>query len=150
MAIIPVPQLSDNYAYLVSDDAGVCGVVDCAEAASVLDEVRRSGLKLAAVLSTHWHFDHVGGNNDLASHVPGLKVYGARAERGRVPALTDGVDDGDTIAIGALKAKVIGIPAHTNGHVAYYFPALKSVFTGDTLFIGGCGRVFEGKAATMV
>jgi len=79
-----------------------------------------------------------------------LRVYGASAERGRIPALTDPVEDGGKVRIGALEASVIGIPAHTNGHVAYYFPALTSVFTGDTLFIGGCGRVFEGKAATMV
>ena len=126
MAIIPVPQLSDNYAYLVVDDAArQCGVVDCAEADKVLAEVNRRGLQLIAVLPTHWHFDHVGGNEDLVKALPGLRVYGARGERGR-------------------------IPAHTNGHIAYYFPQLNAVFTGDTLFIAGCGRVFEGKAQTMV
>jgi hydroxyacylglutathione hydrolase len=150
-AIVPVPQLSDNYAYLVIDEAAkVCGVVDCAEADKVLAEVSRRKLKLVAVLSTHWHFDHVGGNQGLVNAQPGLKVYGARAEGGRIPALTDPLDDGDTVRIGSLEGRVIGIPAHTNGHIAYYFPQLKAAFTGDTLFVAGCGRVFEGKAATML
>jgi len=151
MAIIAVPQLSDNYAYLVVDDtSGECGVVDCAEAGKVLAEVERRKLKLIAVLPTHYHFDHVGGNEDLARAIPGLRVYGARGERGRIPAQTHPVDDGDTVEVGALRGRVIGIPAHTNGHIAYHFPQLNAVFTGDTLFIAGCGRVFEGKAQTMV
>ncbi len=151
MAIIPVPQLSDNYAYLVVDDqTNQCGVVDCAEADKVLAEVNRRQLRLVAVLPTHWHFDHVGGNQDLVRAIPGLRVYGARGEHGRIPAQTHEVDDGDTVEVGTLKGRVIGIPAHTNGHIAYYFPQLNSVFTGDTLFIAGCGRVFEGRAQTMV
>ena len=80
MAIIPVQQLSDNYAYLVVDDASKeCGVVDCAEADKVLAAVRQHGLKLTTVLPTHYHFDHVGGNEDLARALPGLRVYGARS-----------------------------------------------------------------------
>jgi hydroxyacylglutathione hydrolase len=151
MAIIPVPQLSDNYAYLVvDDDSKQCGVVDCAEADKVLAEIKRRGLRLIAVLPTHWHFDHVGGNEDLVRAMPGLRVYGARGENGRIPAQTHPVDDGDTVEVGALKGRVIGIPAHTAGHIAYYFPQLNAVFTGDTLFVAGCGRVFEGKARTMV
>jgi hydroxyacylglutathione hydrolase len=151
MAIIPVTQLSDNYAYLIVDDATKeCGVVDCAEADKVLAAVKQHGFKLTTVLPTHYHFDHVVGNEDLASAIPGLRVYGARNENGRIPAQTHPVDDGDTVEVGGLKGRVIGIPAHTNGHVAYYFPQLKALFTGDTLFIAGCGRVFEGKAQTMV
>jgi hydroxyacylglutathione hydrolase len=151
MAIIAVPQLSDNYAYLIVDDSSnQCGVVDCAEADKVLAEVNRRGFKLVAVLPTHYHFDHVGGNEDLVRALPELRVYGARGERGRIPAQTHAVDDGDTVEVGSLRGRVIGIPAHTNGHIAYHFPDLKAVFTGDTLFIAGCGRVFEGKAQTMV
>jgi hydroxyacylglutathione hydrolase len=151
MAIIPVPQLSDNYAYLIVDDATKeCGVVDCAEADKVLAEVNRLGLKLVAVLPTHWHFDHVGGNEDLVRALPSLRVYGARAENGRIPAQTNPIDEDGTVQVGGLTGRVIGIPAHTNGHVAYYFPQLNAVFTGDTLFIAGCGRVLEGKAQTMV
>ena len=151
MAIIIVPQLSDNFAYLVVDDASEqAAVVDCAEAGKVIAAAERHGVKLIAVLTTHWHGDHSGGNQDIVAKLPGLKVYGASAEGGRIPALTNPVADGDTFRIGALEARVLGIPAHTNGHVAYYFPALGAVFTGDTMFIAGCGRVFEGKAETMV
>lgn len=151
MSIIAVPQLSDNYAYLIVDEASKqCGVVDCAEAAKVLDAVRQHGLKLVAVLPTHWHFDHVGGNEYLVRALPELRVYGAVGERGRIPAQNHQVDDGDTVEIGSLRGFVIGIPAHTNGHIAYHFPQLNAVFTGDTLFVAGCGRVFEGKAANMV
>ena len=92
----------------------------------------------------------MGGNEDLARAVPGLRVYGARGEHGRIPAQTHEVDDGDTVEVASLKGRVIGIPTHTNGHIAYYFAGLNAVFTGDTLFIAGCGRVFEGRAQTMV
>jgi hydroxyacylglutathione hydrolase len=151
MAIVTVPQLSDNYAYLVIDDGSKeCAVVDCAEADKVIASAKSNGAKIVAVLTTHWHGDHSGGNSDIASKIPGIKIYGASAEGGKIPALTNPLTDGDKVRIGALEGRVIGIPAHTNGHVAYYFPTLSAVFTGDTMFIGGCGRVFEGKAATMV
>lgn len=151
MAIVTVPQLSDNYAYLIINDASKeCAVVDCAEPDAVIAAAKSQGAKLVAVLTTHWHGDHSGGNEDIAAKVPGIKIYGARAEGGRIPALTNPVAEGDQLRIGALEGRVIGIPAHTNGHVAYYFPALAAVFTGDTMFIAGCGRVFEGNVATMV
>ncbi|MGO9449689.1 MAG: hydroxyacylglutathione hydrolase [Candidatus Binataceae bacterium] len=151
MAVFIVPQLSDNFAYLVTGDgSNECAVVDCAEADKVIAAARQHGLKLTAVLTTHWHPDHSGGNEEIAAKVPGILIYGARAENGRIPALTNPVEDGGTVKIGKLEGRVIGIPAHTNGHVAYYFPSLGAVFTGDTMFVGGCGRVFEGKAATMV
>jgi len=151
MVIVTVPQLSDNYAYLVIDDANKeCAVVDCAEADKVIAAAKAQGVKLSAVLTTHWHGDHSGGNEDIAAKVPGIKVYGASAEGGKIPALTNPVADGDKVRIGGIEGRVIGIPAHTNGHVAYYFPSLDAVFTGDTMFIGGCGRVFEGNASTMV
>lgn len=151
MAVITVPQLADNYAYLVVDDRSLeAGVVDCAEAGRVLDAVKQHALKLVAVLSTHWHADHVGGNQDLLRAQPQLRVYGARAEGGRIPGLTEPLNDGDPVQIGAVRGRVIGIPAHTSGHIAYYFPELRALFSGDTLFVGGCGRLFEGRAATMV
>jgi hydroxyacylglutathione hydrolase len=151
MPIVTVAQLSDNYAYLVIDDGSKeCAVVDCAEADKVIAAAKSHGAKIVAVLTTHWHGDHSGGNHDMASRLPGIKVYGASAEGGKIPALSNPVADGDQVRIGALEGRVIGIPAHTNGHVAYYFPTLSAVFTGDTMFVGGCGRVFEGKASTMV
>lgn len=148
MKVIPIPQLSDNYAYLVIDPATrEAGIVDCAEPAPILEAVDREGVTLTAILPTHHHFDHVGGNEDLLAARPGLTVYGFDD---RVPGLTDRVGQGDRVRVGSLEARVLSIPAHTTGHIAYYFAKENAVFTGDTLFAGGCGRLFEGDAAMMV
>ena len=151
MEVVPVPQLSDNYAYLVIDPASrEAAVVDCAEAAPVLTEAGRRGARLVAVLATHHHFDHVGGNPDLLAALPGLRVYGSADDAPRIPGITDRVRGGDPVVVGSLRGRVIMIPAHTSGHVAYHFPDHTAVFTGDTLFAGGCGRLFEGDAAQMM
>jgi hydroxyacylglutathione hydrolase len=149
--VVPVPQLVDNYAYLVVDPGGRdAGVVDCAEAAPVLAEISRRGLRLVAVLATHHHFDHVGGNTDLLAAVPNLRVYGSAGDAPRIPGITHRLQDGDPVEVGSLRGQALMIPAHTSGHVAYHFPAERVVFTGDTLFAGGCGRLFEGDAAQMM
>lgn len=148
MKVVPIPQLSDNYAYLVVDPAtGEAGIVDCAEPAPILAAVDGEGARLTAILPTHHHFDHVGGNEELLAARPGLTVYGFDD---RVPGLTHRVGHGDEVRVGSLAARVLSIPAHTTGHIAYYFAAEDAVFTGDTLFAGGCGRLFEGDAATML
>ena len=151
MEIVPVPQLSDNYAYLLIDPAsGNAAVVDCAEAGPVLDEARRRSVRLVAVLATHHHFDHVGGNEDLLAHDRELRIFGSADDASRIPGITDRVRDGEAIAVAGLSGRVILIPAHTSGHVAYHFPTEPAVFTGDTLFVAGCGRLFEGDAAQMM
>lgn len=151
MRVVPVPQLADNYAYLIVDPAtNEAAVVDCAEAASVLAEVERQGARLTSVLATHHHFDHVGGNRDLAARIPGVRVFGSAADAPKIPGITHRLEDGDSVTVGALRANAILIPAHTSGHVAYHFPDAQAVFTGDTLFAGGCGRLFEGDAAEMM
>jgi hydroxyacylglutathione hydrolase len=149
--VIPIPQLADNYAYLLIDPAtSEAAVVDCAEAAPVLSEVERRRVRLGAVLATHHHFDHVGGNEDLLGRVGDLHIHGSAADADRIPGITDRLSDGDSVGFGEVGGRVILIPAHTSGHVAYYFPAESAVFTGDTLFAGGCGRLFEGDAAQMM
>lgn len=150
MQIIPVPQLADNYAYLLIDSATRdAGVVDCAEADAVLAEVQRRSVRLRTVLATHHHFDHVGGNQDLLAAIPDLRIYGSTGDGAKIPGITDRVDHGDHVQVGGLVGDVISIPAHTSGHLAYYFPTAHAVFTGDTLFAAGCGRLFEGDAAQM-
>jgi hydroxyacylglutathione hydrolase len=149
--VVPVPQLADNYAYLLLDPGTrTAAVVDCAEAAPVLAEVERRHARLVAVLATHHHFDHVGGNRDLLSALEGLAVYGSADDAPRIPGITRRLRDGDPIEVGPFRGRVILIPAHTSGHVAYHFPSEHAVFTGDTLFAGGCGRLFEGDAAQMM
>ncbi len=148
MRVVPVPQLKDNYAYLLVDtDSQQAAVVDCAEAAPVLDAVATAGVRLVAILPTHHHYDHVDGNTALLRAHPELAVYGVDE---RIPGLTQQVRHGDQVTFGSLTARVIYIPAHTSGHIAYYFASERAVFTGDTLFAAGCGRLFEGDAAMMI
>ena len=150
MRIIPIPVLADNYAYLLIDEAtNEAGVVDPSEAGPVAETVKREKVKLSAIINTHHHWDHVGGNEELVREFPGLKVYGHKRDRDRTPCITNLVDEGDTMQIGGLTGRFLFIPCHTNGHVALHFPREKAVFTGDTLFIAGCGRLFEGTATDM-
>ena len=151
MDVVPIPQLQDNYAYLIIDrSAGEAAIVDCAEAGPVLDEVQKQGVRLTGILATHHHYDHVGGNDDLCGTVADLQVYGSDEDAPRIPRITRHLRDGDRLSVGRLGARVIFIPAHTSGHVAYYFADENAVFTGDTLFAAGCGRLFEGDAAQMM
>jgi hydroxyacylglutathione hydrolase len=152
LRVVPVIQLADNYAYLVIDEAkNVAGVVDVAEASPVLAVAASEGVELIAILSTHHHFDHVGGNDELIAKTGAgcLRVYGFAGDSARIPGITDPLADGGSFQLGSLQGRALFIPAHTRGHLAYWFPAEKVVFTGDTMFGGGCGRLFEGDAAQM-
>ena len=153
MRVVPVAQLSDNYAYLVIDEASrEAAAIDVAEAASILDTAAREGVQLVAILSTHHHFDHVSGNEDLVGSLGAgsVEVLGYGGDRERIPGMTRGLADGEEFVVGSLHGRAILVPAHTSGHLAYHFPAEKVVFTGDTLFAGGCGRLFEGDAPQMM
>ena len=144
-----VPCLKDNYAYLVFDRAeGVCGVVDASEAEPVKRALEARGLKLTHILSTHHHMDHVGGNLALKQAF-GVQVVGAAKDATRIPGIDIGLKEGDTFSLGSHVARVLEIPAHTSQHIAFWFEADKAVFTGDTLFAMGCGRLFEGTADMM-
>jgi hydroxyacylglutathione hydrolase len=137
--------LSDNFGLLIHDRAtGATASVDAPEGEAIAAEVERRGWKLTHLLLTHHHLDHIQGTEILVARFPGLKIVGAATDAHRLPRLDQSVADGDDVALGASRAKVIGTPGHTLGHIAYYFPDDDAVFVGDTLFSLGCGRVFEG------
>lgn len=139
-----VPALRDNYIFLVHDPVeGVTAVVDPAEEAPVLAALEAAGWGLDLILNTHHHADHVGANRALQRRF-GLTVVGPAADRARIPGIDVAVGTGDVTAVGAAVAQVFDVPGHTRGHIAYWFAADDAVFVGDTLFAGGCGRMFEG------
>lgn len=148
MKVIPVPNLSDNYAYLIICEAtGKAGVVDPAEADPIERALSDAGVEMAAILNTHHHWDHIGGNKDLLAAHPGIPVYGHASDKGRIDGQTHFLESGDTFTLGDLTVKGLHNPGHTSGAISYAVE--NAVFTGDTLFAGGCGRLFEGTAADM-
>jgi hydroxyacylglutathione hydrolase len=148
LSVTPVACLTDNYAYLiVGDDPTLALVVDPSEAAPVEAALASGGLLLAGILLTHHHFDHIGGVGELAAARPGLPVYGFSKDAARLPGLTHGLRDGDELSLLGLRITALHVPGHTTGALAYSVSSLDgtaAVFTGDTLFAAGCGRMFEG------
>lgn len=145
-----VPCLSDNYSFLVGkslSDGSDVAVVDPCDPTPILAEIRRRALRLVAILNTHQHADHVGGNRVLVSEFPGIPVVAHHSDRGRIPEQTQFVDEGDEVCAAGLTFSVLFVPGHTSGHIAYVTPG--AVFAGDTLFGGGCGRLFEGTPEQM-
>lgn len=137
--------LTDNIGVLIHDPAtGATAAIDAPDAQAVLDALARTGWTLTDILVTHKHADHVGGISELKRRFPDARVVAPLAERDAVPAVSATVSDGDTVAIGDLRAYVIATPGHTAGHVAYWFERDKALFAGDALFSLGCGRLFEG------
>ena len=147
LQVTAIPCLSDNYAYLLDDSSGELAIVDASEAGPILAALGRTKGKPSAVFSTHHHADHVGGNEEIARHFPGIRVYGSAPDRGRIPAQTHFLSDGETFTWGKTSVLSRQIPGHTLGAVAYV--AEGAVFTGDTLFLAGCGRLFEGTPPMM-
>jgi hydroxyacylglutathione hydrolase len=144
-----VACLSDNYAYLLHDDVtGAVGIVDPSEAEPVRAALAKRGLRLTHIFNTHHHFDHTGGNLDLKAEF-GARVIGPKADEERIPGIDDAIAHNGIISFGNHKAKVLDIPGHTKGHIAIWFEADNIVFTGDTLFAMGCGRMFEGTPPMM-
>jgi len=148
--VTPIPCLEDNYAYLLVDGAtGRVGVVDAPEAEPIVAALAERGLRLDAILCTHHHWDHTGANEELAAVYPGLTIVGFSGDRGRIPGQTDFLADGEVFAVGASRARIVHIPGHTLGAIAYHFAEDGYLFPGDTLFGAGCGRLFEGTPEQM-
>jgi hydroxyacylglutathione hydrolase len=144
LEIVRIPVLTDNYIWLVHEpESGATMVVDPAVAEPVLAEAEKRGWTITDIWNTHWHPDHTGGNEAI-KNVTGCTITGPAAEAARIPSLEVFVKEGDTVRLGALKARVIDVPAHTAGHIAYHFASEDVAFVGDTLFAMGCGRLFEG------
>jgi hydroxyacylglutathione hydrolase len=144
-----IPVLQDNYIYLVHDTgSGATAVIDPAVSEPVLELLAAKGWVLSHILNTHHHNDHVGGNLAL-KQATGATIVGSRKDATRIPGLDIGVDDGDSFMLGQSVAKVMEVPGHTSGHIAYWFAEDHALFCGDTLFALGCGRLFEGTGEQM-
>lgn len=145
--MLAVPAFEDNYLWLVHD--GVRAVaVDPGDAAPIQAALEAHQLSLAAILLTHHHADHVGGVAELLRRQP-VPVYGPRLEA--IAGVSVPLAEGDTVTLAApaLRLSVLDVPGHTRGHIAYFAPEQRWLFCGDTLFAGGCGRLFEGTPAQM-
>jgi hydroxyacylglutathione hydrolase len=148
MKIVQIPLLRDNYGYLiVCQNTNTAAVIDPSESEPVLHRVEEEQVSLTAILNTHHHRDHTGGNEGLLQSEQKFAVFGHKSDAARIPGLNHGVDEGDEVEIGELRGTVLFIPGHTTGHIAYLFGG--NLFCGDTLFTGGCGRLFEGTAEQM-
>lgn len=146
LEIITLPVLADNYIHVIHDPAsGATAAVDPAKAQPVLDLLEQKGWRLTYVLNTHHHWDHVGGNLELKQQT-GCEVVAGHSDWRRIPGIDRGVNEGDTVSVGPSTARILATPGHTSGHVVYYFADDGLLFCGDTLFVMGCGRLFEGTA----
>lgn len=136
--------LTDNYSYLIRDKkTNLVGVVDPSEFETVDIEINKNYKKLDFILNTHHHFDHVGGNQDLKKKY-NSKIVSSKIDESRIPGIDIKVKEGDLFKFGNTNFEIIFIPGHTRGHIAFYSMLEKIIFTGDTLFSLGCGRIFEG------
>ena len=149
MYLIPIPAFADNYLWLLHDGKRAL-IVDPGDAEPVLRTLDQYGLQLESILVTHHHADHTGGV-DALRQATGAKVYGPATER--IPEPFAPLREGDTVCALGLDLQVLDVPGHTAGHIAFYAPDMDGkplLFCGDTLFSGGCGRLFEGTPAQML
>jgi hydroxyacylglutathione hydrolase len=153
--IVTIPARQNNYIFLLVDrHLAQVAVVDPAVGESVLNWLATNNLSVVAIFNTHHHHDHVGGNLEILKYFPKAVVYASAADRGRIPGQQIYLKDGDQVSFAGRSAQVFFVPGHTSGHIAYYFPPVNNeigeLFCGDTIFGGGCGRLFEGTPAQML
>ena len=144
MKVEIIPCLKDNYSYLIIDETNndAC-VVDPSEAKPVINFIEKEKINLKYILNTHHHFDHIGGNKELKRKYNSI-VVGYKYDADRIPEINILVEDNQIWKRDNFEAKIIHIPGHTTGHISFYFFNEKIIFTGDTLFSLGCGKIFEG------
>jgi hydroxyacylglutathione hydrolase len=143
-----IPVLQDNYVFVLQRQ-GQAAVVDPAVAEPVLAALDQQGLELVAILHTHHHSDHIGGTPGLLARWPDAAVLASRDDQARIPLQTQGLAGGDRFDLLGETVEVLAVPGHTRAHIAYYLPTSGHLFCGDTLFAGGCGRLFEGSPTQM-
>ena len=149
MKIEIIPCLQDNYSYIIIDEKkNIACVVDPSESKPIIKYLEKNKINLKFILNTHHHYDHVGGNNELKEKYL-AKVIGFKGDKDRIPGIDTLVNDQEIWKHQDFEAKIIHIPGHTLGHICFYFYKNNSVFTGDTLFSLGCGRIFEGTYSQM-
>lgn len=151
LEILIVPCLQDNYAYLIHNaDTGETALVDVPEAAPILTALKARNWQLTDVLLTHHHWDHIDGLPDLLAGLPSNPlIWGAAADAHRLPPLDHALTDGETVTICAEAVQVLDLSGHTIGHIAFHFATTQALFSGDSLMVMGCGRLFEGTPAQM-
>lgn len=140
------PCLSDNYGYLLHDPGSrETACIDTPDAEAYLREAAARGWQITQIWNTHWHRDHAGGNEAIKA-ATGCTVVAPAAEADRIAGIDRTVGQGDTVSLGDWQAQVIDVGGHTMGHIAYFVPAARMAFVGDSVFALGCGRMFEGNA----
>ena len=144
MKVEIIPCLQDNYSYLIIDETNnsAC-IVDPSEARPVIDYLKNKNINLKYILNTHHHFDHIGGNKELKKKYNSI-VVGFKHDSERIPEIDICLEDNEIWKSDNFVAKIIHVPGHTKGHICFHFYEDKLLFTGDTLFSLGCGRIFEG------
>ena len=143
------PCLSDNYGLLIHDpESGETAAIDTPEVAKIEAACTERGWTLTQIWNTHHHLDHTGGNLALKEK-HGLSITGPSQIKGRIPGLDKGVSGGDVFSFGRHEVQVISTPGHTVDHIIYYVADAEAAFVGDTIFVLGCGRLFEGSPEDM-
>ncbi len=144
MKILIIKCLTDNYSYIIFNEKTlIAAVVDPSEANPIINEIKKNNLKLKYILNTHHHYDHVGGNSELKKKYK-CKVVGYEKDKDRIPEIDINLKDKQKWKNELFECEILHVPGHTSGHICIYVKEINALFTGDTLFSLGCGRIFEG------